>query len=166
LFYRYPNKDDEEKSFSMVPIYSDCETDPGESHEGEKDETHLSAILAQSFSPFNFSAISGYPHPVLDRNEWDYYLLRFRGSEHDDPGKHLFNFHRCMIEHDFVHKYVLIKMFKFYLEGDAPEWCKSLHAASIHSLKDFHNVFNAYYVKSYLSHLILGHCCKKFAFYI
>jgi hypothetical protein len=162
----YPNKDDREKSFSMVPVFGDCESDPGENHEGEKGEPHLLAILALRFSPFNFSAIAGYPHPVPDRNEWDDYLLRFRGSEHDDPGKHLFNFHRCMLEHDFVHEDVLIKMFKFSLEGDAREWCKSLPTTSIHSLKDFHDAFNAYYEKSYLSHLILGDYCKKFAFYI
>jgi hypothetical protein len=124
------------------------------------------AILAPRFAPFNFSAIASYPHLVSDRNEWDDYLLRFRGSEHDDLGKNLFNFHRCMLEHDFVHKDILIKMFKFYLEGDAHEWCKYLPVASIHSLKDFHDAFNAYYKKSYLSHLILGNCCKKFAFYI
>ena len=101
-----------------------------------------------------------------DINEWDDYLIRFKGSEHDDLGKHLFNFHRCMLEHEFVHKDVLIKMFKFSLEGDAREWCQSLPAASIHSLKDFHDAFNEYYEKSYLSHLILGDCCKKFAVYI
>jgi hypothetical protein len=160
----YPNEDDGEKIFSMVPVFGDCESDPGENHEGEKGEPHLSAILALRFSPFNFSAIDGYPHPVLDRNEWDYYLSRFKGSEHDDPGKHLFNFHRCMLEHEFVHEDVLIKIFKFYLEGDAHKWCKSLSAASIHYLKDFHDAFNTYYEKIYPSHLVLDDCCKKFAF--
>jgi hypothetical protein len=157
---------EEEQSFSMIPVYSDCETDPGESQEGEKEEPHLSSILAQSFSPFNFSAISGYPHLVPAINEWDDYLPRFRGSKHDEPGKHLFNFHVCMLEHDFVHEDVLIKMFKFSLEGDAREWCQSLPAASIHSLKDFHDAFTSYYEKIYLSHLVLDDCCKKFAFYI
>jgi hypothetical protein len=33
-FDGYPNEDDEEQRFSMVHVYSDCETDPGESHEG------------------------------------------------------------------------------------------------------------------------------------
>jgi hypothetical protein len=87
----------------MVPVYSDCETDPGESHEGEKEEPHLSAILAQSFSPLNFSAIFGYPHLVLAINEWDDYLPRFRGSKHDHPDAHLFKFHVCMLEHGFFH---------------------------------------------------------------
>ena len=88
----------------MVHVYSYYETDPGESHEGEKEEPHLSAILAQSFSPFNFSAISGYPHPVSAINEWDDYLLRFRGSKHDRPSEHLLKFHVCMLEHGFFHE--------------------------------------------------------------
>jgi hypothetical protein len=90
-FDGYPNEDDEEQSFSMVHIYGDCESNPRESHEGEKGEPHLSAILAPRFSPFNFSAIAGYPHPVLDRDEWDDYLPRFKGSKHDNLGKHLLN---------------------------------------------------------------------------
>jgi hypothetical protein len=31
-FDGYPNEDDEEKSFSMVLVYGDCESDPRESH--------------------------------------------------------------------------------------------------------------------------------------
>jgi hypothetical protein len=53
-FDGYPSEDDEKQSSSMVPDYSDCETDPGESHEGEKEEPHLSAILVQKFLPFQF----------------------------------------------------------------------------------------------------------------
>jgi hypothetical protein len=100
----YPSEEDEEHSFSMVPIFGDYESNPGESHEGEKEEPHISAILAHIFSPFNFSAISGYTHPVLAINEWDDYLLRFRGSKHDDPSKHLLKFHVCMLDHRFFHK--------------------------------------------------------------
>jgi hypothetical protein len=127
--------DVEKQSFSMVPIYRDCESDPKESHEGERKEPHISTILAQSFSPFNFSSISSYPHRVLGRNKWDDYLPRFRGSEHDEPGKHLFNFHVCILEHDFVHKDFLINMFKFSLEGYARECCQSLPSINIHCLK-------------------------------
>jgi hypothetical protein len=126
----------------------------------------MEAILAKRFPPFNFSAIVGYPHPVPAINEWDDYLPRFRGSKHDHPGEHLLKFHICMLEHGFFHEDVLIKMFKFSLEEDAREWCQSLPAASIHSLKDFHDAFNSYYEKIYLSHLILDDCCKKFAFHI
>jgi hypothetical protein len=45
-FDEYSSEVDEEKIFSMVPVYSDCETDLGESHEGEREEPHLLAILA------------------------------------------------------------------------------------------------------------------------
>jgi hypothetical protein len=70
-FDRYLSEDDEEQISSMVPVCSDCETDPGERHEGEKKEPHPSTILAHNFSSFDFSAISGYPHPVSAINEWD-----------------------------------------------------------------------------------------------
>ena len=122
--------------------------------------------MAKIFPPFNFSTIVGYPHPVSAINEWDDYLSRFRGSKHDNPSKHLFNFHRCILENDFVHRDVLIKMFKFSLEEDAREWCQSLPATSIHSLKEFHDAFNSYYKKIYLSCIILDDCCKNFAFHI
>ena len=99
-------------------------------------------------------------------NEWDDYLLRFRGSKHDHPSEHLFNLHICMLEHNFIHEDVLIKMFRFSLEEDAHEWCQSLPATSIHSLKDFYNAFNLYYKEIYMSHLILDDYCKKFASHI
>jgi hypothetical protein len=34
----YPSEDDEEQSSPMVHVYYDCEYDPSESHEGEKEE--------------------------------------------------------------------------------------------------------------------------------
>jgi hypothetical protein len=71
-----------------------------------------------------------------------------------------------MLENNFVNEDVLIKMFRFYLEEDAREWCQSLPATSIHSLKDFHGAFNLYYKEIYMSHLILDGCCKKFASHI
>jgi hypothetical protein len=114
LLMDIPARTMKSKSSSMVPDYSDCETDPGESHEGEKEEPHLSAILVQKFSPFNFSAIYGYPHPVPAINEWDDYLPRFRGSKHDHPGEHLLKFHAYMLEHGFFHEDVWIKMFLFF----------------------------------------------------
>jgi hypothetical protein len=126
----------------------------------------MEAILAKRFPPFSFSSIVGYPHLVSAINECDDYLPRFIGSKHDHPGEHLLKLHICMIEHGFFHEDVLIKMFKFSLEEDAREWCQSLHAASIHSLKDFHDDFNSYYENIYLSHLILDDCCKKFALHI
>jgi hypothetical protein len=166
IFYYYPSKDDENKISSMVPDYSDCEIDPREIHEGEKEERHLSSILVQKFYPFNFSAIYGYPHRVSTVNEWDDYLLRFRGSKHDHPGEHLLKFHVCMLEHGFFHEDFWIKNFCFSLDEYALGWCLSLPTGSIHSLKDFHDAFNSYYGKIYPAHLIFDDYCKRFSLHI
>jgi hypothetical protein len=125
----------------------------------------MEKILAKRYAFCDFSDIAGFPHPVPTINEWDDYLPRFRGSEYDHPGEHLFNFHQCMLEHGFLHEDVLIKLFKFSLEGNAREWCQSLPAVSIHSLKDFHVAFNSYYKKIYSADLILDNCCKESAFH-
>jgi len=94
--------------------------------------------------------------------EWDDYLPRFRGSRYDHPGEHLLNFHRCMLEHAFVYEDVLIKLFKFSLEGHASAWCQSLPAASVHSLKNFHHAFNLYYKTIFHAENMFEHCCEAF----
>jgi hypothetical protein len=165
-FDGYPNEDDEEKSFSIILVYGDCESDPGESHEEEKEEPHLSDILALRFDPFNFLAIAGCPHPVSDRDEWDEYLLRFRGRKHDDPGKHLLKFHVFMLKHRFFHNDVWINMFIFSLEEDGIDWCLSLPTTTIHSLNDFHDAFNSYNENIYPDHLIFYDCCKNLTLHI
>jgi hypothetical protein len=119
----------------------------------------MEKILAKRYAFCDFSDIAGFPHPVPTINEWGDYLPRFRGSRYDHPGEHLFNFHECMLEHGFVHEDVLIKLFKFSLEGNAREWCQSLPAVSIHSLKDFHVAFNSYYEKIYPADLLFPECC-------
>jgi len=119
----------------------------------------MEKILAKRYAFCDFSDIAGFPHPVPTINEWGDYLPRFRGSKYDHPGEHLFNFHECMLEHGFVHEDVLIKLFKFSLEGNAREWCQSLPAVSIHSLKDFHVAFNSYYEKIYPADLLFPECC-------
>jgi hypothetical protein len=126
----------------------------------------MEKILAKRYAFCDFSDIVGFPHPVPTIIEWDDYLPRFRGSKDDHPGEHLFNFHKCMLEHGFVHEDVLIKLFKFSLEEKAREWCQSLPAVSIHSLKDFHVAFNSYYEKIYSADLIFDNCCKESAFHI
>jgi hypothetical protein len=126
----------------------------------------MEKILAKRYAFCDFSDIVGFPHPVPTIIEWDDYLPRFRGSKDDHPGEHLFNFHKCMLEHGFVHEDVLIKLFKFSLEEKAREWCQSLPAVSIHSLKDFHAAFNSYYEKIYSADLIFDNCCKESAFHI
>jgi hypothetical protein len=121
----------------------------------------MEKILAKRYAFCDFSDIAGFPHPVPTINEWGDYLPRFRGSKYDHPGEHLFNFHECMLEHGFVHEDVLIKLFKFSLEGNAREWCQSLPAVSIHSLKDFHVAFNSYYEKIYSADLLFPKCCHE-----
>jgi hypothetical protein len=103
----------------------------------------MEAILAQRYAFCDFSNIVGFPHPVSTITEWDDYLPRFRGSKHDHPSEHLLNFHKCMLEHGFVHEDVLIKLFIFSLEEHAREWCQSLPTASIHSLKEFHTCLSS-----------------------
>jgi hypothetical protein len=122
----------------------------------------MEKILAKRYAFCDFSDIAGFPHPVPTIIEWDDYLLRFRGSKNDHPGEHLFNFHKCMLEHGFVHEDVLIKLFKLSLEENAREWCQSLPNLSIHSLKDFHVAFNSYYEKFYSADLIFDNCCEEF----
>jgi hypothetical protein len=162
----YPNEDDEEHRFSMVHVYGDCEVDPGEIHEGENEEPHLSVVLDPRFSPFNFLSIASYTHPMLAINEWDDYLLRFRGRKHENLSNHLLKFYVCMLKHKFFHKDVWINMFGFSLEEYACEWFQSLCAASMHSLKGFHDSFNLYCENIYPAHLIFYGCCKKFSLHI
>ena len=75
--------------------------------------------MAVRYDFCNFSNLLGSPHPVLTIIEWGSYLPRFRGRKYDHPGDHLLNFHKCMLEHDFVHEDVLIKMFRFSLDEHA-----------------------------------------------
>jgi len=126
----------------------------------------METILAQRYSFCDFTNIYGFPHPVPTIAEWDDYLPRFRRSKHDQPGEHLLNFHKCMLEHGFVHEDVLIKMFNFSLEGYAREWCQSLPTTSIHSLKDFHMDFNSHFEKIYPAEILFEECCEKYKLYI
>jgi hypothetical protein len=126
----------------------------------------LEAILSQSYAFCDFSNIFGFPHPMPTIIEWHDYLSRFIGRKHDLPGEHLFNFHKCMLENGFVQQDVLINMLKFSLEENAHEWCQSLPAASIHSLKDFHISFISYYENIYPADPIFDKFCKDYEFHI
>jgi hypothetical protein len=118
----------------------------------------VDAIIAQRYAFCYFSNIVGFPHLVPTIVEWDDYLPRFIGRRHDHPHEHLLNFHKCMLERDLVHKDVLIKMFRLYLEEHAHEWCQSLPATSIHSLKEFHVAFK----QRYFFDLPYEICCHEF----
>jgi hypothetical protein len=65
----------------------------------------------------NFSSISGYPHPVPSKDEWEHILPRFRGEEWEDPAEHLLGFHEFIDRLQIIHADVQIKLFKYPLEG-------------------------------------------------
>ena len=84
------------------------------------------------------------------------------GKNHDHLGEHLLEFHKCMHRINIDHEDVLIKMFRFSLEGHAREWCRTLLVASIHSLNDFHIAFNNHCKQGYGNDLLYEECCMEF----
>ena len=56
----------------------------------------MEKILAQRFSPFNFSIVPGFPNVVPTVDEWGDYLPIFRGHVEDNPAQHLCEFHELM----------------------------------------------------------------------
>ena len=49
----------------------------------------MKAILAKRFTPLNFSAIDGYPHPMPQIDEWQDLMPRFYEGENDNPVEHV-----------------------------------------------------------------------------
>jgi hypothetical protein len=94
----------------------------------------MERILAQRFSPFNFSDVLGFPNVVPSPNEWNDYFPIFRENKEDNPAQHLREFHELMHQWEIHHEDVLMNMFMFLLVGDAREWYHSLPPASISSL--------------------------------
>jgi hypothetical protein len=76
----YPNEDDEEQSSPMVPVYYDCESDPWESHEGEKEEPNAQFISCSE--PVNEQISPGTSQPVYDSYESDSELNMKDFQEH------------------------------------------------------------------------------------
>jgi hypothetical protein len=114
------------------------------------------------FAPLNFSAVSGFPHPVPHMSEWGYFLPVFRERMEDNPAQHLFKFHQCMDQLDFYHEDVLMKMFMHSLDGDARQWYFSLPHSSISSLKEFHSAFKEHYKRYFSAEFLLENCCEEF----
>jgi hypothetical protein len=100
--------------------------------------------MNKRYAFFNFSSISGYPHPVPSRDEWERSIPRFRGEEWEVPAEHLLDFHDFIHRLQIVHEDVQIKLFRFSLEGIARDWYRSLPVASISSLADFHAAFHLF----------------------
>jgi hypothetical protein len=122
----------------------------------------MEAIIAQRYAFCDFSNIPGFPNFVPDREVWEHFLLRFRGNKYDRPAENLLDFHECMHSLGIFHEDVLIKMFRYSLEGKAHEWCNSLPVASIASLSDFHAAFNSYCKGMYSTDFLYDECCEEF----
>jgi hypothetical protein len=122
----------------------------------------MEAILARRFSPLNFSAIAGYPHPVPQIDEWQDLLPRFYEGENDNPVEHVQEFHALMQQLDIQHEDIHMKLFMYSLQGDVRIWYQSLETSSISSLKEFHAAFNIHCQKFYSSELICHSCCEEY----
>ena len=64
----------------------------------------------------NFSSISGYPHPVPSRDEWENSIPRFQGEEWEVPAEHLLDFHDFIHRLQFVHEDFQINLLWYSLE--------------------------------------------------
>jgi hypothetical protein len=134
----------------------------GDSTSFKKSYFQMEAILAQRFSPFNFSYVPDFPNVVPTMDEWGDFLPRFREHRDDNPAEHLLEFHELMHQWGIHHEDVLMNMFMYSLEGDAREWYRSLPPASISSLEQFHAAFNMHCQKFYSSELICHSCCEEY----
>jgi hypothetical protein len=122
----------------------------------------MNQILAKRYAFCNFSSISGYPHPVPTRDEWERSIPRFRGEKWEVPAEHLLDFHDFIDRLEIVHEDVQIKLFKFSLEGIALDWCQSLPDASVCSLADFHAAFHVFCKDHFSDDLLYPECCHDF----
>jgi hypothetical protein len=86
-------------------------------------------------------------------------LPKFGEDEDDNPGQHLFEFHKLMEELNVHHEDVLMKLFMFSLEKDARLWYKSLPHSSIPSLKCFHTLFHQHCKRIYSAEILFEDCC-------
>jgi hypothetical protein len=111
----------------------------------------------------NFSNISGYPHPVPSKDEWENSLPRFRGEEWEVPAEYLLDFHDFIHRLEIVHEDVQINLFRYSLEGIALDWCRSLPNASISSLADFHAAFHLFCKGKFSADLLYPECCQEFS---
>jgi hypothetical protein len=122
----------------------------------------MEAILAQRYAIFYFSNVPGFLNPMPERNEWESCLPKFKGEYWEVPAEFLLDFHEYMRQLGIIHEDVLMKMFRYSLEGKAREWCRSLPQSNISSLKEFHVVFNSYCKRKYAVDFLYDECCEEF----
>jgi hypothetical protein len=94
------------------------------------------------------------------RTTIEYVLPKFGEYEDDNPGQHLFEFHKLMEELNVHHEDVLMKLFMFSLEKDARLWYKYLPHSSIPSLRCFHTLFDQHCKRIYLAEILFEDCCN------
>jgi hypothetical protein len=126
----------------------------------------MEAILAQRFSPSNFSFVPGFPNVVPTIDEWGYVFLKFREHRDDNPTEHLLVFHEFMHQWGIHHEDVLMNMFMYSLEGYSREWYRSLPLASISSLEQFHVAFNKHCKWFFSADLLFENCFEEFESHI
>jgi hypothetical protein len=119
-------------------------------------------ILSQRYAFCDFTNISGFLNPEPDRSEWEGFLPRFRGEDWEVPAEFLLDFHECMLKLKVVHEDVLIKLFRYSLDGAARDWCRSLSIASISSLNQFHASFHLFCKEKFSTGLLYPECCHDF----
>jgi hypothetical protein len=119
----------------------------------------FAARIAARFAPLDFANVYGFPNTVPDIKIWGDILPKFGEYEDDNPGQHLFEFHKLMEELNVHHEDVLMKLFMFSLENDARLWYKSLPHSSIPSLKCFHTLFHQHCKRIYSAEILFEDCC-------
>jgi hypothetical protein len=122
----------------------------------------MDKILAQRYAFYDFTHISSFLNPEPDRSEWEGFLPRFRGKDCEVLAEFLLYFHEFMFKVNLVHKYVLIKCFRYSLDGEARDWCRSLLIASISSLRKFHVAFHLFCKEEFTVDLFYPECCHGF----
>jgi hypothetical protein len=119
----------------------------------------FAARIAARFAPLDFTNVYGFPNTVPDIKIWADILPKFGEYEDDNPGQHLFEFHKLMEELNVHHEDVLMKLFMFSLENDARLWYKSLPHSSIPSLRCFHILFHQHCKRIYSAEILFEDCC-------
>jgi hypothetical protein len=62
----------------------------------------MDKILAQRFSPFNFSVVPGFPNVVPTPDEWVDYFPIFKERKEDNPAQHLVSFMNSCISGRYI----------------------------------------------------------------
>jgi hypothetical protein len=97
--------------------------------------SYFVAKITARFAPFDFSVLLGFTNTIPHIEEWGDCLPIFKEDDGYSPIEHLIAFHKYMHQMGIFHEDVLMKMFMFYLEGDARQWYKYLPPGSVSYLR-------------------------------